>query len=804
MSFLLKKSKFKWISNIVPTISLFAIVFGCNLLFSKALKVSALDSISLPNASKVGIKEISAGDYTVTFIKNNGTALGLGNGQALGTGSTEYYKPSKLSVDNIKQISHGRGFSVILKNDGTLYSSGWNATGQLGIGSTTDQSSPVKVSISDVKEINCGAEYALYLKNDGSLWYSGSFGNRKSTTPANTGISGIKKMISGRYNCILVRNDNTLLFVGNADAIGLSKTTSDPTTITNFRYSDLKQISCGYENTLYLKNDGTVWGYGSNNGMGDIFSYNQTTLKQIPISGVKQVSCGKWHTVFLKNDGTVWGVGSNMSGQLGIGNTNSQSQLAKMSIDNVAQVIAGDGYTIFVKNDGTIWFTGETSGLRQLLKSDNTTTPVLISNIFFSLDRATEAVLKAENSKLQSDVNAAKTLLNDLPENSGDDYSNLTNRLYKVQYYIDNLSNATNAVIAAENTKTQANISSAQAAINSLPNGDSNRIALQKRLDAVKTYLTYQAQLLNAKNAVAKAENSKLQTDVTSAQSLVTALQNGADKTALQARLTSVQNYINNVAAATTKVTSAETTKTQASIDLAQSAINLLPVGDNTRTALQNRLNAVQASITYQTQLANATNAVAKAEVTKLQADVTSAQTLVTALIDGAPKTALQTRLTAVQLYIDNVNYATTKVENAENTKVQANVDLAQAAINLLPEGDSNRDTLQSRLDAIQNYIDNLPSATNIKVTQIGKDSISISWQPNSINKLRYQIKVGSQYVALDGTLTTTPTWILLTNKNFTIKGLTTNTSYDISVKARNQEGIICFESGTVTATTLN
>lgn len=304
--------------------------------------------------------------------------------------------------------------------------------------------------------------------------------------------------------------------------------------------------------------------------------------------------------------------------------------------------------------------------------------------------------------------------------------------------------------------------------------------------------------------AVAKAEGSKAQADVDSAKILVNALQNSAYKTGLQSRLNVVQTYINNMVDATTKVTNAESTKIQSYVDLAQTAINVLPIGDSNRAALQSRLNIVQVYIANQAQLDNVRNAVAKAELTKLQKDVDYAQTLVATLIDGAPKTALQARLSLVQTYIDNLSYAITKVVNAESTKLQADVNAAQGAIDLLPEGDSNKDNLQSRLDAIQNYIDNLPSAANIKVTQIGKDSISISWQDGNVKKLRYQIKIGSQYVAIDGTLTTTPTWILITNKKFTIKGLTSSKSYDISVKARNQEGIICFESGTVTVITLS
>ncbi|MCQ4924005.1 S-layer homology domain-containing protein [Tissierella carlieri] len=125
-----------------------------------------------------------------------------------------------------------------------------------------------------------------------------------------------------------------------------------------------------------------------------------------------------------------------------------------------------------------------------------------------------------------------------------------------------------------------------------------------------------EAALKAAKEAVTKAEGSKLQADVTAAQALVTALPTGADK-----------------------------------------------------TALQERLDAVQAIIDGETALAAAERAVLKAELTEAQADVNAAQALVTALPEGADKTALQERLDAVQAIIDAA--AVTQELNAAKTAIQ-------------------------------------------------------------------------------------------------------------------------------------
>ena len=47
-------------------------------------------------------------------------------------------------------------------------------------------------------------------------------------------------------------------------------------------------------------------------------------LSGINITDIKQIACGANHTVVLRNDGSVWSTGYNEFGQLGSGNTTNQ------------------------------------------------------------------------------------------------------------------------------------------------------------------------------------------------------------------------------------------------------------------------------------------------------------------------------------------------------------------------------------------------------------------------------------------------------------------------------------------------
>ena len=79
-------------------------------------------------------------------------------------------------------------YSLILKEDGTVWGCGYNNYGQLGNGITTTQASIVQMTnATNVKAISCGENHSLILKEDGTVWCCGyneygQFGNDCTTT----------------------------------------------------------------------------------------------------------------------------------------------------------------------------------------------------------------------------------------------------------------------------------------------------------------------------------------------------------------------------------------------------------------------------------------------------------------------------------------------------------------------------------------------------------------------------------------------------------------------------------------------
>ena len=244
-------------------------------------------------------------------------------------------------------VVHGLGrmatatHTIYVKDDGTVWAWGNNNNGQLGDGSATSKNTPVQVSgLYSMTAVAAGSGHTVALKNDGTVWAwgnnsTGQLGNGNFTpsNPTPAQVSGLSGMSSG----VVIA------------------------------------VAAGYDHTVALKNDGTVWAWGNNAtgqlGNGNITPSN-TPVQVSGLSGVTAVAAGFGHTVALKSDGTVRTWGNNTKGQLGNGLTNgttidSAIPVVVSGMVGVTDIAAGyEGSVVLkgaFKGDGTVWAWGSNS-----------------------------------------------------------------------------------------------------------------------------------------------------------------------------------------------------------------------------------------------------------------------------------------------------------------------------------------------------------------------------------------------------------------------------------------------------------
>ena len=134
--------------------------------------------------------------------------------------------------------------------------------------------------------------------------------------------------------------------------------------LTSRAQTTVTQISAGFQHSLFLKSDGSLWAMGANNygQLGD-GTYRSTNRPEMIVSGnVTAIAAGWYHSLFLKSDGSLWAMGDNQYGELGDGNVNGniQTNLPEMIVSsNVTAIAAGAYHSLFLKSDGSLWVMGE-------------------------------------------------------------------------------------------------------------------------------------------------------------------------------------------------------------------------------------------------------------------------------------------------------------------------------------------------------------------------------------------------------------------------------------------------------------
>jgi alpha-tubulin suppressor-like RCC1 family protein len=204
----------------------------------------------------------------------------------------------------------------------------------LGIGTTEGQNVPVRVGTeTDWVTVAPGLVHNLALKADGSLWAWGQNGNG----PLGDGTAGD----SSDFNRA---NKSAPVQIGTA--------------------KDWESISAGYNHSLALKKDGSLWGWGANFS-GELGDGTSKGIRKIPgrigeSSDWRLVRAGASHSVAIKTDCSLWIWGYNSFGQIGDGLTTNRELPVQIGIaKDWVWASGGVNYTIGLKRDGSLWAWGE-------------------------------------------------------------------------------------------------------------------------------------------------------------------------------------------------------------------------------------------------------------------------------------------------------------------------------------------------------------------------------------------------------------------------------------------------------------
>lgn len=157
--------------------------------------------------SLTNITSIGAGFRHSLAVSNDGSLYVWGGGGfgelGLGNNNSSSVPAQVNGMTDVNSVATVSGnFSLVLKNDGSVWSWGYNNYGQLGNGSSTSSNVPVPVQgLTDVTEISGGYEFAVAVKSDGTVWSwgndnNGQLGNGVNSTASNVPVQ-VMSLCSG-------------------------------------------------------------------------------------------------------------------------------------------------------------------------------------------------------------------------------------------------------------------------------------------------------------------------------------------------------------------------------------------------------------------------------------------------------------------------------------------------------------------------------------------------------------------------------------------------------------------------------
>ena len=346
-----------------------------------------------------------------TAADGSGTAYAIGETFTMGASDITLYAQWNAADWPPVSIWGGAREVITLKSDGTVWTWGLNAHGQLGNGTTTDSSLPVQVLgpgetgyLSGIIAVMGGEQHNIALKSDGTVWTWGSnhedqLGDGNATdsyTPVQvSGLTSIVKLASRGYHSVAVRSDGTLWAWGwdeyGALGIGVADANYDyPVPVEVPGVSNPIMVTAGFLFSVALMQDHTLMAWG-NNEEGEIGDGTTTDrLTAVPVPGIDQVvwvSAGWTHVVAIRADGTVWTWGANNwqgafdcedsydnnnlgffcgYGMLGDGTTADHYAPEQVpGLSGAIMALGGDSSTSVLLNDGAVWTFGS-NGAGQL------------------------------------------------------------------------------------------------------------------------------------------------------------------------------------------------------------------------------------------------------------------------------------------------------------------------------------------------------------------------------------------------------------------------------------------------------
>ena len=251
-------------------------------------------SVTLPPHPYTGV-------FKEVYVVGRNNYYHLGTGDNSGNGSnTDIQVPVPVHAEySITQMRVNHYNTAFITDDGRVFTDGHNNYGQLGNGNTTSYKLTQAMAGHRVKQVELSHSHTAFVTEDNEVFVCG-------------------------------RNNEGYKRLGTGDSTNYS------TPKRVMMNHTVKQVALGYQHTMFLTDEGEVFGVGRNDlgnvGNDTMGNTSGRILRTMIPDGMKvaQIECAKYSTYFLMTDGSLYATGYNDHGEIGVGSTSPVKVPEKM------------------------------------------------------------------------------------------------------------------------------------------------------------------------------------------------------------------------------------------------------------------------------------------------------------------------------------------------------------------------------------------------------------------------------------------------------------------------------------------
>ncbi|XP_027205364.2 RCC1 and BTB domain-containing protein 2-like [Dermatophagoides pteronyssinus] len=216
-----------------------------------------------------------------------------------------------------------------------------------------DPKRPQQIDILNGKKIiqvESGNEFVVVLTDDGLVYLASDDSDWQTNNTfrlISTGNDRFEMIACGCLHLLLLRQDGTVFALGdNCYGVLTGNSDSSYATLVNTGLNNVKIIACGGEHSLALTNTNQIYSWGCNKygqlGLGDINDRTTPSLVSFPDGQIKNIVAGARHSLFLLEDGQIFGCGY---GQPSINDNEPNAKVpTKIPIENVQSVACKNSF----------------------------------------------------------------------------------------------------------------------------------------------------------------------------------------------------------------------------------------------------------------------------------------------------------------------------------------------------------------------------------------------------------------------------------------------------------------------------